>query len=402
MDKHARSRLVAVMTLSLVPARAFAADAVSLSEAVETAARLDPVLTALSARREAANDRRLSTLAPAEPNLIVTKDFDGAVEFGAAQALGFPGKARAAAKVVDAEAGGIEAQAARRRAELATRVKKSYASLWTARKKREVVALKRASWQDILKAAKRRAVKDTTTEVEYLNSQVVAAQIEDDDTSLSAEERSRLAELDLLLGRRADEPLELREPAVPAYPPKLDRAALASAAARSGPSLAEARSDEEIARRRLAVAHSAYLPDFQFSAQRSERAQTKLDAAVTFPVWSWFAERRAARAARGELAARGSDRSEAERALALDIERRVAGLEAMGSKLQNHSERLLPLSERSFKVALANYGYGKVDYNALSAAASGWFGAQDGYYTLLEGYAASWAELEALIGGPLP
>ena len=387
--------------LVMAPARALAAEAVSLPEAVSAALRLDPVLAALAARRDAAQDRRRLSLAPAEPSFAVTKDFNGLKDYAVSQSLGFPGRARAAAGAVEAEAGVIEAQAARRRAAVTSRVKKAYASLWTARKKREILVLKRAAFAKILEASKRRSVKDTTTEVEYLNSEVATAQIEDEDADLSAEERSRAAALNLLLDRRAGEALELREPAIPAFPPRLDRGAL-TLAARSNPALSEARSDEEVFRRRLSLTRWSYLPEFSFLAAVDEQRRGKLSGALTIPLWSWFGERRASSAAAGELRAKQFDKSEAERALALDLEERVADLETLGAKLQNHSARLIPLSEKSFKTALANYGYGKVDYNALSAAASAWFGAQDRYYSLQERYAAAWADLEALIGGPLP
>jgi len=388
--------------LIMAPAQALAGEPVSLPEAVEAALRLDPVLAAFSARQGAAQDRRRFSLAPAEPNFAVTKDFNGLKDYAVSQSLGFPGRAQAAAGAVEAEASVIEAQAARRRAEVSSRVKKAYASLWAARKKREVLALKRTAFAKILEASKRRSVKDTTTEVEHLNSEVTAAQVEDEDADLLAEERSREAALDLLLGRRADQPLELREPAIPAFPPRLDRTALAAAAARSNPSLSEARWDEEVSRRRLSLARWSYLPEFSFLAAVDEQQRGKLSGALTIPLWSWFGERRAASAAKWELKARTFDKSEAERALALELEGRAAELEALGAKLRNHSERLIPLSEKSFKIALANYGYGKVDYNALSAAAGAWFGAQDRYYSLQERYAAAWADLEALIGGPLP
>lgn len=404
MSKHVRHSLAAVLALqALVPVRAMAADdTVGLSEAVETALRLDPVLAALSARQDAAQDRRLGALAPSEPSFAVTKYKNGSTDRTVSQSFGFPGRAQAAARAVEAEANGIQAQAVRRRADIAASVKKDYASLWATRKKREVLALKRSSFERILAAAKRRSVKDTTTEVEYLNSQVAAARIDDEDAALAAEERSRLAALNLLLERKPEEPLALREPAVPAYPPSLDVAVLVAAATRNGPSLNEARSAEEVARRQLTVSRGAYLPDFQLSAISNNPEGAQFGGALTVPIWSWLGERRSVMAARKELDARASDRAAAQRALTLDIERRVSELQALGLRLQNHSTRLIPVSEKSFKVALVNYGYGKVDYPALSAAAEAWFGAQDEYYSLLESYAAAEADLEALIGGPLP
>ncbi len=403
MVKPTQSSLLAVLTfLSLAPVQVFAADSVGLSEAVETAMRVDPALAASSARRDAAQDRRAGVLAPAEPNFSVTKFADGSFDYTLSQPLGFPGKAHAAARAIEAEANAVEGQATRRRAELSASVKKTFFSLWTTRKKREVLALKRSAFERILKDSKRRSVKDTTTEVEYLNSQVSAAQIEDEDADLTAEERSRLAAMNTLLGRRPDEPLELHEPAVPAYPPRLDLAALTAAAARTGPSLAEASFSVEIARRQLSVSRRSYLPDFQLSAITNNPERAQFGGAMTVPIWAWFGERRSVMAGEKELTARSSDLTGAERALTLDINGQVAQLDALGAKLQNYSAQLLPVAEKSFKVALANYGYGKVDYPALSTAAEAWFGAQVSYYSLLDNYAASYADLEASVGGPLP
>lgn len=403
MVMHVRSRFVAVLALqALVPVSVFAADAIGLSEAVETALRLDPTLSAYIARHAAAQDRRAGALGPSEPNFSVTQFNDKSTDRTISQPFGFPGKASTQARAVQAEENAIEAQAARRRADLSAIVKKDYAALWTARKKREVLAIKRSSFEKILVSAKRRSVKDTTTEVEYLNSQVAADRIQDDDAVLAAEERSRLAALNLLLGRKREEPLELREPAAPAYPPRLDVSALTLAAARTGPSLNEARSSEEIARRLVSVSRGLYLPDFQLSAIVNNPKSPRFGGAMTVPIWGWFGERRGVMAAQKELSARGFDRAEAERALALDIERRVSELQALGMQLENHSARLLPISEKSFKIALVNYSYGKVDYPALSASAEGWFGTQDSYYSLLDSYAAAYADLEALVGGPLP
>lgn len=394
---------IAVAAFGLLPVSrpAWAAEPISVSSAVETALRVDPALAALARRAEALRERQAGSLAPAEPQLTAIQYPDRSAEYDVSQAVGFPGKALAAAKTLQAQATGLQAQSARRRAELTALVKTAYASLWALRKRREVLADERSAFLQILAAAKRRSVKDTTTQVEYLNSQVLAAQIEDTDVDLSAQEQAALGALDTFLGRQPDSPLELTDSGAPPLTADLDVARIKRDGAAS-PIVLEAQSTVEVARRRVASSRAAILPDFQFTAFVNNPESAQFGAGLTVPVWSWFGERRAINAARQDLSASSADETGAKRTVAAEVNSAIARVEALEKRLDLASHRTLPVSQESFTVALKNYPYGKVDFPALLQAADGWFGGQERYYSLLARYAAARADLEALIGRPLP
>jgi hypothetical protein len=126
-----------------------------------------------------------------------------------------------------------------------------------------------------------------------------------------------------------------------------------------------------------------------------------VNASASLPLW-FIANESQAIVASGHnsdsaQAGLDSQREQSETALFTAVDT----LEDNAAKLALYKDHLLPLSEVTLKLALINYGTGKIQFEDLAAAAAGLWGNRSAYYTLLAGYVTEYNQYGQLIGEQL-
>jgi outer membrane protein TolC len=372
-------------------------DAITISQSQNPEhARIEAELSALAAQTRLA-------YAPASPVLGLESSGPAALTYTVSQSFGFPGKARTEARTLEFETRKLACGMAALDQETAYSAKSAFYQLWLAGEKLRLDDQKRVAFENILKIAERRSVKETTTEVELLILKTAMESVENERTDDESLKEKAMARLDLLLGRPVDSPLEIQATPAPAYPFSIDLPRLRETLKAENPKLLAEGAEILAAGSRLKSARLSSLPDFTLTGGYiTNPAFYTGKLAITIPLYYRFSGREGIKAA-GELAAAQAARKLAlERRLLTELEDKAAVLKALGLKLDRYNTKIIPLSDRAFRVAMRNYEYGKIDFSTLKASADTWFNSMTEYAGFLADYAAGRAGLELIAGAPLP
>ncbi len=399
-------RVVAVICLLGAGRRAWAAPVAPLSlglgQAIRNARRENLKAMALADRRDALLARRLEALGPDEPDFAAVGYGPGSalgpagsVQVQASQAFGFPGKASARARSLSLQAQTLGAEIQAGLLEGDREATRDYDELWFAGRALQWNALKAQTFGKIAVLARRRMVKGTTSEVEYLRARASLAGVDDEKADLEAAREDAQAALDSLMGLPVSTRLQLRappppDPGTPPPPPSPDSMP-------HNPVLAAARLQVEADRARLLAARRGALPDFDASVLES-RGQFGAGLSLSLPLWYWFNERHAVAAALKRVQAGREGALEARRRVGLRLREELSLLSSLARKLGNNRDNLVPLDARAWRLALSNYHYGQIDYNSLQAAANAWLDARMNQEALKRDYREALADLDYLEG----
>lgn len=382
-----------------------------LSQAIEIARSVNPELRTLLAERDSTLAKERQARAPAEPlfdfgigDLAAGPESSGLRTYQLTQALGFPGKAAAAARSLELDAASLDQRIRAKELEITRLVKTVFYQLALEQEKLDLNTQRHASFERILAVGRRRFVKDTTTEVEFLNTQATLKRIDNERQDLITGLKSSRVALDLLLASPPGTPIEIVIPAPPKKLPAFDDAeaqAIRGKFALSNPLLRDFQFETQAAQNRVTEARRAYLPDFKFSGGTNNLHAYAGIIEVTVPIWFWWNEKSGVAAAAATAAAKEADVALRRNTLLTTLEGKLASLQALGKKLGNYQSTLIPDSRRAFEVALRNYRFGKVDFPTLIASAEAEASSRLEYDTLLTEYRTLEAELEEMLGGSI-
>lgn len=404
MKKTAANILIGIITFAGAAAAA-SADPLTLHEAISIARAQNPEHARLEAEQRALSARKRQAYAPASPVLGLESpgpDVRG-LTYTVSQSLGFPGKAGADAKTLEFQARKLANELEVQDQETARAVKSAFCQLWLSSERLRLDEQQRASYEKILKIAERRSVSETTSEVELLILETALEGVDNERTDDESLKEKTSARLNLLLGRPPDLPFEIQPPAMPAYPFSPDLPLLRETLEAHNPALKAESSELQAAGAGLKSARLKALPDFVLTGGYVTRPVFFIGSlSLTLPLYYPFSEREGIKAARGLVEARGAGKRAVEKRLLEALGDQTSALKALGVKLDRYKTKILPLSERAFSVALRNYGYGKIDFSTLKASADTWFNSQEEFTSLLADYAGGMAELEFIVGAPLP
>lgn len=384
------------------PSRPSDRSPLTLAGAIAQAQAQNPDLRVLAAQRESLLARKARALGPNPLAIGVTRDFNGTRQYELSQRLGVPGKSFPVAASLSAEAEAVDYERQAKELEIAREVKTAFYRLWISNRQLSVNDLRRSSFEKILAVARRRFVKNTTTEVEFLNARTLLFEVDNERADLLAAETAARTSIGILLGRSAGDPLKIQEPLPPFFPFRADRTTLRARLLAGNPALKASQAGIQAAGHRVSAAAYSAWPDIQMKGGRDNESNYLAGIQLTVPVWYAFNERLAVRAARQDRLGQEARVDALQRDLVAAMQGHVSRLEALGSKLDNYSKNIILTAEKAFELALRNYGYGKIDYNTLAGSANTFVNARMGYERLLEEYATELAQLEVLIGGPLP
>jgi len=398
----------------------------SLEEAVAAAKKNSPDIQALRSQVESAHAKKRLTLAPSEPNFSITyNDLDKAFNvpnsastvYQVSQPIAFPGKAFVNHGAAAHTAKSVESQLRATELQVVTNVRTAYYGLALARKSIQINAEQKASYERILAIAKRRYEAGSITQVDFLNAQISVYSTENDLVDLQTTERAALAQLNILMGESADKAIEVEPLRSSMELRKLPTRTEAEAKMlQQRPELNAVRETAEAARATSTLSKMAYLPDMQLvlgatnynlpaaSPLSSTNPATQTYMAgvqFTIPLWGLFNERESAVAASHDRAAADAQVTILNNQSRVALESALQTLKALGSKIKNYEEHLVPLSEQSFNIALVSYSSGKIDFQSLADTATARRNIKKDYFTILSSYLTNYSSFGQLLGEEL-
>lgn len=416
-------RVSALLFAAMAMAVPMAAGVLSLDQAVQAAKDRSPDISNLRHQMLAAEAQARQALAPQDPGVSASYNdtnqafqipTEGSQSFGISQPFTFPGKALLNWSSGMDQAKSLKAQMDSAAMQVAANVKSAYYQLALAQKNIDLNAEQEKILGQIVSIVKRRYEAGSVTEVDVANAQMNQFQNQASLADLVLARKTALSQLDVLLGRPAEEPLEVEALPDPSGIPAVDRAAARGKMLRLNPQILSNAYQASAARKNLGLAWMGLLPDFQVGVSdnqyflghanyaASPLLQThSLQLSANLPLWFLFNESQAIVASSHNSASAqaglDSQKEQSETALFTAVDT----LDDDASKLGLYKRHILPLSEVTLKLALTNYGTGKIQFEDLAAAAAGLWGNRSAYYTLVEAYITQYTQYGQLVGEEL-
>lgn len=387
------------------------ANTYSLFQAIEQARLQSPERKALLAQKESLLAKESQALAPSQPTFTFGvgdlaaqsgPDSSGLRTYQLTQGFGFPGKARTVAHSIELEASSITQDIQAKDVELSRIVKVAFFQFWLAEQKTALNQEKHSAFEKILEIAKRRSVKDTTSEVEYLTAESALKKVENERADIVASERSFQVSLNSLLGLMPETQTSVEAPQFSPKETAFNAQFLREQYLSSNLTLKSLKLRLEAANNRVGEAKEAYLPDFKLSAGANSYNAYAGTIELSLPLWFWWNERSGVKAASALYVAEQADYNAKEKALLSRFEEKLITLEALQAKLKNYNAFLMPNSKKAFNLALKNYRFGKIEFATLTGSAESLVSSRLEYATLLTEYEITRAETEEFLGGNLP
>jgi outer membrane protein TolC len=313
-------------------------------------------------------------------------------------------KARIAGDDADVAASDVEAV----RQEVATEVRKACADL-----KRNADEMKLHDREgSLLKEALAGALAEYTTgktpQAEVLKAQMAVTRLNEHLLELEEERDTAAAELNTLLGRQMEEPVEIAGSyADPINPPSIET--LEQTAIQNRPELAALRKGITRAIDGSQITRLAMKPDFTVAAgymlmPSGSYARSAYMAELSMNLPRWNRERHEGEAKQAD-AATAVTQSELEartQAVFLEVRRAQIETQVAERRMKLYRDTLLPQAEATFKASTAAYQNNRGGFQALVESQNLLLDIQDAYYNASAAADKGIAELERAIGAPVP
>ncbi len=282
------------------------------------------------------------------------------------QPLPWPGKLRiagdeAALRAEEVQVGTV----GRARLSVEARVRRAYYEYLLARELLALIEDRDRSWRQIADVARERYAVGLGVQQDVLRAQVEVLRLDEARADEGALVANRRAELDRLLGRPQDSPVETDQrlefrPAIPPLP------ALLEAVRDRSPELAAFESGIEAQRSRVLLTKKSFLPDFVASGGPMYRGgldpMWQVGLGVTLPIHVGARQKPLLAAAEADLRSEQSRRSSVNLELELQTRERLQNLEAALRVARLYEEGVLPVDQLSLDAAIASYRTGKVPF----------------------------------------
>jgi cobalt-zinc-cadmium efflux system outer membrane protein len=319
------------------------------------------------------------------------------------QEIPYPGKLGLRRQVAQAEAAMAAFEVERARLGLIGSVKAAYHGLVLARGLASLALEQREIWQEVQETARVRYASAVGSQREMLRAQVEATRVHALHAQHHAEARARLAQLNALLGRPADAPVNT--PGLLTFVPESRSAAeIVAWTEANSPELKASALAAERDERAVALARREFKPDFNLQGGVMYRGSLppmwQLGASVMLP--SRARVRGALAEAEARLAASKAFQEDVRVRLRAVVEQRLALLEAAQQIEATYRDGLLPQGDLAVQSATATYAAGQGSQIAVLEAAAALLDDRTDYQRLLAAHAVERARLEeASLDGPL-
>src|SRR5438552_5426933 len=313
----------------------------------------------------------------------------------AGQEIPYPGKLGLRRQVAQAEAELAAFDVQRVRLSLVASVKRAYYGLVLARGLAALALEHRKVWDEVRETARVRYASAVGSQQEMLRAQVEGTRLNAVHVQHHAEARARLAEINALLGRPPETPIETPAVLAVAADPRSPEEIVASAEAAS-PELKAAEQAIERDQRALDLARLEFKPDFNIEGAAINRGglppMWQVGAKVMLP--SRARARGAVAEAQARLAASQARVEDVRLRLRSAVEQRLALLDAAAAIEATYREGLLPQGEVAVQSATATYAAGQGSQIAVLEAAAAVLEDRTDYLRILAAHATEMARLE--------
>jgi outer membrane protein TolC len=313
----------------------------------------------------------------------------------AGQEIPYPGKRGLRRQVAqaDADLAGFDVQ--RVRLSLVASVKRAYYGLALARGLAALALEHRKVWDEVRETARVRYASAVGSQQEMLRAQVEGTRLQALHAQHHAEARARLAEINALLGRPSDTPIETPAVLTLAADSRSPEEMVAAAEAAS-PELKAAELAISRDQRALDLARLEFKPDFNVEGAAINRGglppMWQVNAKVVLP--SRARARGAVAEAQARLAASNAQVVDVRLRLRSATEQRLALLEAATTIEATYREGLLPQGEVAVQSATATYAAGQGSQIAVLDAAAAVLEDRTDYLRVVAAHATEMARLE--------
>jgi cobalt-zinc-cadmium efflux system outer membrane protein len=314
----------------------------------------------------------------------------------ASQVLTWPGKRRLRGAVSEREADRAALAEERVRLGLVAEVKRAYYGLVLARELTGLVLEQEENWKQVEGVARARYSAGQGAQQDVLRAQVEVTRVQQRLAEQRAQERVRRAQLNRLLAREADAPLETASQlALVEDPRSADE--VREAIEQASPELQAAQVAIERDRLLVALAAKEGRPDLAVQAGYMNRGRLvpmwQAGVAFNLPV-----RRGRIQGARAEAEARVRASARRLESLRLELrlrtEERLAALETARIQARLYAEGIVPQDQMSVEAALANYQAGKVPFVTVLEAVATLYADRAAQLRVLAGQELTHASLE--------
>jgi outer membrane protein TolC len=312
-------------------------------------------------------------------------------------------KARIAGDDVDVASSDLEAV----RQELAVEVRKACADLKRIANEIDRHDLQTALLKEALAGALAEYTTGKTPQAEVLKAQMAVTRMNEHQLEQEEERDTTAAELNTLLGRQPEEPVEIvGSYAEPIEPPSIE--SLEQTAIENRPELAALRKGITRAKDGSQLARLAMKPDFTVAAgymlmPSGSYARSAYMAELTLNLPQWNRERHEGEAKQADAAGAVTE-SELEvrkQAVFLEVRRAQIETQAAERRMKLYRDTLRPQAEAAFKASAAAYQNNRGEFQGLVESQSLLLDIEDAYYNASAAANKGIAELERAIGAPV-
>ena len=375
MKKSIQQTIMSVCLLAGWGVGVAQADGVTVDRLVETALQDNPTLAAMRADWSAMRERSAQEEALPNPMVVfkgmdTADNFPGADEqrYEAQQTFPWPGKRGLKGRLAEKEAekGRLEYEAMRN--ETVMKVRESYYELCAAKNSIVILQTEEAVLKQIAQVAETKYAAGEVNQQDVAMARAEIAMLRGRLLELQARESTLLARLNLLTGRSAADPLELRiEP--PPRAPVDEMAPLLAAAQTNRPEIKASQILLERNEAERALMRKEYWPDLTVGVEYRQLSGTADDMAMfmvgmDLPVWR---SKNAAgvREAERRIAAGQAAVEAAQREAQYDVRDSWFKLRTAEQTLDLYEKELIPQAELRFQAGEAGYRAGRVDFMDL-------------------------------------
>lgn len=406
-------KILGIAGIMLLPLGVFAGakETVTLDSLIAAVREHNPELIAARQKWNAARARVVSETTWDNPTFTAeywsipegTLDINAAGEkmYGFEQMIPFPGKLHARGKAAGYEAEVMGWEARDTELKVVAGVKSAYAMYYSLAKAIETYRQTADLMQGFSRVAQARYVTGRSSQGDILRAQIEAEKMSNMVITLEQEKETVKTELNLLIGRNADEPLgEAQDIAAGLLP--LTWEEVKTKALASGPDIGRGRSGVERSRWAKTSATFDYLPDFSIGFRRKQMndmwSGSDIMFGVSLPLWFWK-QNGMVKQSSAELAAAESDAKNAELMTVSRAKEAFTKLDATRRLLELYQSSVLPKSEQSLTVTQASFSAGKSGFLELLDSVRSYLEFRLEYYNYVAEYQKNLAALERITGG---
>ncbi|MGE5275955.1 MAG: TolC family protein [Acidobacteriota bacterium] len=348
-----------------------------LEELVSEALAKNPDIAASAATAQAAGFRIAPARTLPDPFLSFNYQNDGwAPSLGVqemtflgamfSQPLPWPGKLRLAGEEAALRAEEVKAGVeARTRLAVEARVRRAYYEYLLARTLLDLIEDRSRSWRTISTIVRERYAVGLSVQQDVLRAQVEVLRLDGARADQTAQVANRRAEVNRMVGRPQDAPLETDQPLD--YRPDVPGLESLLAAVRGkSPELAALARGIEADRSRVALTKKNFLPDFVASGGPMYRGgldpMWQVGLGITLPIHAGSRQKPLLAAAKADLRSDESRYASAALELEFRTRERFQSLDAALRVARLYREGVLPTDELSLESAIASYRTGRVPF----------------------------------------